>query len=198
MTLTREEIAAVYACGVDAVTIVIAQLEARSTTLEEQLGVQAAQMLAQEQVLAALSVRVKEVENHARTTSRTSSKPPSCDGFVRPLRSLRPQSGQKPGGQPGHVGSALHMVDEPDQVIVHSPAVCAACQRSLADVPTQHYERRRGQHPLHMLGHQARQQPAGQGRRGGAVPPQTEDLPEHRLLPGTPLSHRCKGGAVAQ
>jgi transposase len=142
MTLTREEIAAVYAGGVDAVARVIAQLEARITTLEEHLGVQAAQIQVQEQALATMSARVKELEDHARTTSRTSSKPPSSDGFVRPPRSLRRQSGQKPGGQPGHVGRALHMVDEPDRVIVHSPAVCAGCQRSLADVPAQRYERR--------------------------------------------------------
>jgi transposase len=123
MTLTREEIIAVYAEGVDAVAGVIAQLEGRITTLEEHLGVQAAQIQAQDQVLATVSARVKELADHARTTSRTSSKPPSSDGFVRPPRSLRPRSGQKPGGQPGHVGSALHMVAEPDRVIVHSPAV---------------------------------------------------------------------------
>jgi len=142
MALTREEITAVYACGVDAVTSVIAQLEARITTLEEHLGVQAAQIQAQEQVIATVSAWVKELEDQARTTSRTSSKPPSSDGFVRPPRSLRQRSGQKPGGQPGHVGRALHMVDAPERVIVHSPAVCAGCQRSLADVPAQRYERR--------------------------------------------------------
>src|SRR5205823_13580874 len=43
---------------------------------------------------------------------------------------------------PGHTGRTLQMVDQPDEVIVHSPAVCAHCQCSLADAPVQHSERR--------------------------------------------------------
>jgi len=95
MLLTREDIAAVYAGGVDAVSSVIEQLQAISVAQQEQIAV--------------LSARVKDLEDQAKTTSRTSSKPPSSDGYRRPPRSLRQRSGKTVGGQPGHMGSALLM-----------------------------------------------------------------------------------------
>ena len=69
MTLTREEMTAVYAGGVEAVIAVIEHLQAMVTAQQEQIE--------------ALSARVKELEDHATTTSRTSSKPPSSDGYQR-------------------------------------------------------------------------------------------------------------------
>jgi len=128
MTLTREEIVAVYAAGVEAVIAVIEPLQAL--------------VAAQQAQIALLSARVKALEDQARTTSRTSSKPPSSDGYRRRVRSLRQRSGKKPGGQPGHEGHALRLVDDPDQVLTHSPAVCGRCQASLAAVPATGYERR--------------------------------------------------------
>jgi len=117
MPLTRAEISAVYAGGVDGVIAVIEQVQAVA--------------IAQQGQIAALSARVKGLEEQAKTTSRTSSKPPSSDGYARPLRSLRQRSGKPVGGQPGHPGSALSLVAEPDRVIVHRPATCAGCQAAL-------------------------------------------------------------------
>jgi len=128
MTLTREEITAVYAAGVEAVSAMIEHLQAMVTAQQEQI--------------VALSARVKDLEDQAKTTSRTSSKPPSSDGYQRPPRSLRQRSGKTVGGQPGHAGSALSMVAEPDRVIVHSPATCAGCQAALDGVAATGYVRR--------------------------------------------------------
>jgi transposase len=47
-------------------------------------------------------------------SSRNSSKPPAADPNRK--KSTRQPSGRKPGGQPGHVGSTLELVDEPDTV----------------------------------------------------------------------------------
>lgn len=142
MQFTREEMTALYSTGVEAVIGVIEQLVASNAALHEQLQAQAAQITAQEQVIATLSARVKELDDQRTTNSRNSSKPPSSDGYARPPRSLRQPSGKKPGGQPGHVGHALPMVDQPDQILVHRPAVCGQCQHPLADVPAQRYARR--------------------------------------------------------
>jgi len=128
MTLTREEMTAVYAGGVEAVIAVIEHLQAMVTAQQEQIE--------------ALSARVKELEDQAKTTSRISSKPPSSDGYQRPPRSLRQRSGKAVGGQPGHPGSALSLVAEPDRVIVHSPATCAGCQAALDGVAATGYTRR--------------------------------------------------------
>ncbi len=78
------------------------------------------------------------------TNSRNSSKPPSSDGpGVKPHpKSQRTKSGRKPGGQPGHVGHSLRLVDEPDEVVVHSPVKCQACGQSLGQVPAARRERR--------------------------------------------------------
>src|SRR3990172_7989755 len=54
------------------------------------------------------------------TNSRNSSKPPSSDEpGVRPHpKSQRKASGRKPGGQSGHTGHTLRLVDEPGEVKV--------------------------------------------------------------------------------
>jgi len=118
----------VDAGGVDAVISVIEQLQAVVS--------------AQQEHIAALSARVKELEDQAKTTSRTSSKPPSSDGDHRPPRSLRQRSGKTVGGQPGHAGSALSLMAQADRVIVHSPATCAGCQAARDGVAASGYERR--------------------------------------------------------
>lgn len=101
--------------------------------------------------LEALSVRVAalEAENAALrarlgTNSRNSGKPPSSDGpGIKPHpKSQRKRSGRKPGGQPGHLGRTLRLVDEPDEVKVHAPSCCPACGEGLADVPAVRRERR--------------------------------------------------------
>ncbi len=128
MPLTRAEITVVYAGGVDAVIGVIEQLQAVVAAQQEQI--------------AALSARVKELEDQAKTTSRTSSKPPSSDGYNRSPRSLRQRSGKAAGGQPGYPGSTLSLLEKPDRVLIHSPATCAGCQAALDGVTVSGYERR--------------------------------------------------------
>ncbi|MGH8628240.1 MAG: hypothetical protein ACREYC_24245 [Gammaproteobacteria bacterium] len=60
--------------------------------------------------------------------SHHSSKPLSSDGLSKKRRSLRRSSGRKPGGQPGHEGTTLRQVAEPDEQVIHPlPEVCDAC-----------------------------------------------------------------------
>lgn len=81
--------------------------------------------------------------------SSNSSKPPSSD-FPGPKKtqSLRGASGRKPGGQPGHKGNTLKMVETPDVVQEIKPKCCTACghdfessefvpsgQRQVIDIP---------------------------------------------------------------
>ncbi len=73
-----------------------------------------------------LTARVEELERQLSQNSSNSSKPPSSDGYKKPSpRSLRKKAGKKKGGQKGHPGSTLKMVENPDEIIVHETDVCS-------------------------------------------------------------------------
>ena len=71
-----------------------------------------------------------------RKNSLNSSVSPSKDEN-RPLKnqSLRTKSSKKTGGQPGHEGTTLKMVENPDQIINHKPDFCNCCGNDLSDKP---------------------------------------------------------------
>src|SRR2546428_5870728 len=126
--MTRDDIQAVYDCGPEAVMVLVEQLLAR--------------LSAQEQTIASLTQRVAELEARLAQDSHNSSKPPSSDGAKKPVRSQRTRSGRKVGGQAGHPGTTLRMVEQPDQVVWHRLTHCPHCGRSLTDTPAREYERR--------------------------------------------------------
>jgi hypothetical protein len=103
--------------------------------------------------------------------SRNSSKPPSSDSpFVKPApKSLRRKSGRKPGGQPGHPGSTLALVADPQERLRHEPGPCVGCGADLTDAPEVGLER----------------------RQVFDLPPITVRVTEHQLI-----SRRCACGAT--
>lgn len=127
--VSREAITRAYGQGLEAVLALFDQVL-------EPLGEQ----------LAVLATRVEELERRAATDSHNSSKPPSSDppgSHPSPrTKSLRTPSGRKSGGQPGHPGATLKMVDNPDRVEVHSPEACARCGASLDTASVVGVERR--------------------------------------------------------
>ena len=75
-----------------------------------------------------LTGRVAELEARLGQSPRNSHKPPSSEGYDKPApRSRRERTDRKPGGQPGHEGKTLRQVGSPDEIVVHSPAVCTGC-----------------------------------------------------------------------
>jgi transposase len=75
--------------------------------------------------------------------SRNSSVPPSKDEN-RPLKnqSLRLSSGKKAGGQSGHEGTTLKMIENPDKIILHQPDFCINCGNDLKAMPSEFITRR--------------------------------------------------------
>jgi transposase len=66
--------------------------------------------------------------------SKNSSKPSSTDGFNKPApKSLRGKSGKLVGGQLGHKGTTLRMIENPDKIIPHTPHACDQCQEALTE-----------------------------------------------------------------
>jgi transposase len=124
LTISRDEIRAVYAQGEDAVIELVEGLVARINRLEE---------------------RVEALENQLSKHSRNSSKPPSGDGFGKRTKSLRPKSERSSGGQLGHPGSTLEWCDQPAAVAVHGVERCAGCGLSLEQTTVQDWDVRQVQ-----------------------------------------------------
>ena len=92
---------------------------------------------------AALRERVRTLEEQVAKDSHNSHKPPSSDGLSKPKpKSLRPKSDRPTGGQPGHPGHTLRMVEKPDRIVPHRVERCSGCGRSLAGQEPDRIERR--------------------------------------------------------
>ncbi len=121
LTISRDEIRAVYAQGEDAVIALVEGLLER---------------------IAVLEARVEALENQISKNSRNSSKAPSSDGCKARVKSQRRKSERSSGGQPGHRGSTLEWSTEVDEVEQHCVAACSGCGQSLHDVEAKTWELR--------------------------------------------------------
>lgn len=128
--LTREQIIFIYHSGPDGVVEVIEKLQATIVDLHARLAQQAKRHTALEDQLA--------------QDSHNSHKPPSSDHPRTPRRtkSLRSSTRKTRGGQAGHNGVTLEMIDKPDHTIVHSVDRCENCKRSLKHKEVLAYHKR--------------------------------------------------------
>ncbi len=135
LNIKREEILAVYEAGPEAVITLINRIQAENQKIIEQ----------QARRISELEERVKSLEVTLNKNSTNSSKPPSTDSFAREKpnpKSSRIKSGKKPGGQPGHVGKTLTLVDNPDKTTVHKVKMCKNCGKNIEDEIATDHERR--------------------------------------------------------
>lgn len=115
MRITREEILKVYQEGPDAVVTLV----------------------------QGLCVKLEYLDGRLAKDSHNSHKPPSSDGPYKPApKSRRQPTGRAPGGQPGHKGHTLTMVDNPSHVELHRVDCCSHCGRALHNVRSHQHEKR--------------------------------------------------------
>ena len=82
------------------------------------------------QTIDELTQTIKELNEKLNMNSKNSSKPPSSDGLKKPSpKSLREPSGKKQGGQVGHEGKNLTVIDKPDHVHKCMPEKCRSCPK---------------------------------------------------------------------
>jgi len=104
---------------------------------KEQLELQAEQIKILTHSVSLLSTKNNELQAEIaklKTNSRNSSKPPSTDGFERPIiKNQRTKSNLNPGGQPGHKGKTREKIATPDKIVELKPiqAVCDECGGTL-------------------------------------------------------------------
>ncbi len=134
--MTRQEAEAIYDAGKDTVVRVLLDMDRRIRSLEAQVQDLSARLGASEH-------RVRHLEEQVARNSHNSHKPPSSDGLAKPKpKSLRPKSQRPTGGQPGHPGHTLRMVEKPDRIVPHRVERCSGCGRSLAGQQPDRVERR--------------------------------------------------------
>ncbi|MBK1702706.1 hypothetical protein CKO22_17930 [Thiococcus pfennigii] len=85
-----------------------------------------------------LRQRIAELAARLNKDSHNSNKPPSSDSPFKkpPPRSRRQSSGREPGGQKGHPGANLELVEDPDaSVVLPLTGVCdGGCDRAQTPV----------------------------------------------------------------
>lgn len=87
-------------------------------------------------VIEDLETRVKHLEDRLAVNSGNSSLPSSKDSLQSPKkRSLRVNSGKKPGGQKGHKGQGGKLKDAPDQTHKFEVTHCPDCKVDLKNQP---------------------------------------------------------------
>ena len=124
-----------------------------------------------------LESRLEKLEAQLAKNSTNSSKPPSSDGLKKPKPKSRREKGKrKSGGQVGHPGETLSMVDVADEIVVHSVIVCDHCHQNLESVEVAYVLKRQvfdiPPMQLQVSEHQAEVKvcPACRKRSGGQFP----------------------------
>src|SRR5690242_6975403 len=118
------------------------ELRQEQSRLQEQVRRQQDLIEQQSQQIALLTAQIEDLHARLSKDSHNSHLPPSSDRLKRTPKSLRKKSSKKAGGQPGHAGQHLQLVETPDQVISHQIETCAACQQDLREVAPVQVERR--------------------------------------------------------
>ena len=72
--------------------------------------------------------------SHTKNSKNSSVAPSNDQNRVLKNQSLRANSGKKVGGQNGHKGTTLKMVENPDTIVIHDPGFCNSCGNTLQDV----------------------------------------------------------------
>lgn len=95
------------------------------------------------EIIVKQAAQIQELQDQLAKNSNNSGKPPSSDGLKKPrTRSLRKKKGRRSGGQKGHEGHTLEMVEHPDQIVIHSVTSCPHCAADLHEVGADQVEKR--------------------------------------------------------
>ena len=105
---------------------------------DEQIAALRAQVDQLTVLLETALARIAQLEQQLNKNSRNSDKPPSSDGLTKQPALPRKRGLRKSGGQAGHPGKTLKMVERPHHHVVHPVmAQHCSCGCALGQVPAQ-------------------------------------------------------------
>ena len=86
----------------------------------KQIAKQDQEILHLHSLLLEVTEEMSKLKNQLGKNSTNSHKPSSTDYFFRKTVAVEPSDKVK-GGQIGHIGNTLSMVENPDEIIIHEP-----------------------------------------------------------------------------
>jgi len=95
----------------------------------------------QAQRIAYLEAELAQLRAQLNQNSQNSHKPPSSEGYRKAPALPKTKTGRR-GGQPGHQGNTLKMVEDPDTVDEQRPQHCLGCGHPLMGIDPEAVERR--------------------------------------------------------
>jgi transposase len=96
-----------------------------------------------QKTVTAQAAEIQKLRDQLAKNSRNSGKPPSSDGLKKSrTRNLRKKTGRRSGGQKGHKGQTLRMVEQPDHIQTYQAIQCPGCATDLRSIEPCEVERR--------------------------------------------------------
>ena len=92
-------------------------------------------------IVVQLLAEIKDLK-HPKNSKNSSVAPSKDENLVLKNQSLRGKSDKKVGGQQGHEGTTLKMIENPDITIIHKPNFCKNCGNDLESVQSEFVSRR--------------------------------------------------------
>ena len=147
-TLTREQCYTIYDRGreetVDFIQSLLPLINSIPAMQEQINSISAMQdqIVSLSDKVEKLEARNQELESQKNKDSHNSHKPPSSDGFKQVVKNSRVKSGKSTGGQEGHPGTTLTMVDKADHIVHHRVTRCAHCDNDIQHVSVKKLQHR--------------------------------------------------------
>ena len=96
-----------------------------------------------QRTVAVQTAEIQKLRDQLAKNSHNSGKPPGSDGLKKPrVQNLRRKTERRSGGQKGHPGHTLEMVEQPDHVQVYQISECPHCATDLRPIEPCGLERR--------------------------------------------------------
>jgi transposase len=112
---------------IDSLYEIIGRLDRKVEELTAQVAELTKENAALKEIIIIQNDQITKLKSRLNKDSNNSNKPPSTDGFKKPIQNNREKTGKKVGGQLGHKGYGLIQFANPTNIIEKKVLVCDDC-----------------------------------------------------------------------